>query len=243
VLDQLAKQHGIISSTSYDDVLAQMRLANARQQATLRSGSTVYGVTQFTPQSYLAHLNSSLRTALIAKLVASGKFSTSAARLKDYYDTHANAYARASDDIRLRVLRFSADATGQAAAEHALAALQSGRSVTDVTTASGPGLERAESLHVDQSSVGELSKYHSGELSAAQALAPGSAALVPDDINAEPLLLVCQSRKAGGLQPFGKVRAETQTLYEKASLDKLISRRLAGEQLAVRPDLSAFVRG
>ncbi len=243
VLEQLARQHGLPADTSYDAVLARMRQVNAQREAAMRSGRAVYGVAQFTTQSYLAQLNGSLRTTLIAKLVADGELSTSSARLEDYYDAHADEYAKAADDIRLRVLRFPADPAGQAAAAHALAALQSGRSVTTVAAADGSGVERVENLHIDQSVIGELSKYHSGELSVAQSLSPGASALVPDDISAEPLLLVCLSRKAGGVRPFSQMRAETKSRYERASLDQLISRRLSSMRLEVRPDLSAFVHG
>ncbi len=85
------EKRGLCEKLSYEKIIKQMNAENAARAKKLKSGESVYGVTEYTAVSYYDYLKSNLQIALRGELENEGVITEDDVKLKRYYNQIKNS--------------------------------------------------------------------------------------------------------------------------------------------------------
>ncbi|MFK7693089.1 hypothetical protein [Paenibacillus sp. HJGM_3] len=103
---ELAKQHGLIQGTSYDDLIREMDKENKRRLAAAKAHEPIYGPVQLDERAFMDYYISKLRNELKEKL-SEDELSVSDEELKRQYELVKDTLLKNEDRIKFEALSVS----------------------------------------------------------------------------------------------------------------------------------------
>ncbi|WP_020617682.1 hypothetical protein [Paenibacillus daejeonensis] len=250
---QLAREHSIIESVSYESVMAQMEQENERRAAVVAKGGPIYGPLHFETHTFIDFFRSKTRTLLLEEL-ALGELMPGEGELERYYEQQLPDLMPAEDRIIYdqytityllegepnEALRIEAGRL----AEELRQQLQS-TSLGDQKLAADDRIHTEPGLVLDSANASRMYRSENALYMALHESATDQdlAVVIDDPASGSFLVVQVKEHQQGERPAFAAVRDQVRKVYLEQAYEDYVTSKVAEAQLVLLPELEEQTMG
>lgn len=205
IQQKMAMEHGILSSCNYSDFLKRLETENNNRKNKKKNNEVVYGVTEYTPESY--YHDEAAKMILAIKEQWKSEQSYDDQTLKEYYEQIRDRYYMKNPTGSLTLYMFKNDQKAQA--EKLMKKAQSGEDITAEAEQAGAVIQP---LALDDQSAARFYDFeYPGLMESLSSAADNIIGLLENGTGV--YFAKVDSFTAGGYKEYDEVKSNVETMY------------------------------